>query len=199
MSPSLRRDGPSRPPGRPRLCPVAVHHEMDDADGLPLSSPLPLSPPAVQALIDNQDALPSSESTGGDDDVDMEESDMVIMQNSAPASPSSSLETNENKDDGADGEPPSVGGAPPPSPTSAPTVRSHNKSRPQRRISEAKEVAPPPTEPRQPPCVQPPHRPPLRRPPAPWAVRRARHDAPRRSGRLHAPEAPRTGPVAQRT
>ena len=46
---------------------------MDDADGLPLSSPLPLSPPAVQALIDNQDALPSSESTGGDDDVDMEE------------------------------------------------------------------------------------------------------------------------------
>ena len=48
---------------------------MDDADGLPLSSPLPLSPPAVQALIDNQDALPSSESTGGDDDVDMEESD----------------------------------------------------------------------------------------------------------------------------
>ena len=72
-SPSLRRDGPSRPPGRPRLCPVAVHHEMDDADGLPLSSPLPLSPPAVQALIDNQDAPPSSESTGGDDDVDMEE------------------------------------------------------------------------------------------------------------------------------
>ena len=44
--------------------------------------------------------------------------------------------------------------------------------------------------------VQPPHRPPLRRPPAPWAVRRARHDAPRRSGRLHAPEAPRTGPVS---
>ena len=48
---------------------------MDDADGLPLSSPLPLSPPAVQALIDNQDAPPSSESTGGDVDVDMGESD----------------------------------------------------------------------------------------------------------------------------
>ena len=48
---------------------------MDDADGLPLSSPLPLSPPAVQALIDTHDAPSSSESTGGDDDVDMEESD----------------------------------------------------------------------------------------------------------------------------
>ena len=47
---------------------------MDDED-LPLSSPLPLSPPAVQALIDTHDAPPSSESTGGDDDVDMEESD----------------------------------------------------------------------------------------------------------------------------
>ena len=45
---------------------------MDD-DGLPLSSPLPLSPPAVQALIDTHDAPSSSESTGGDDDVDMEE------------------------------------------------------------------------------------------------------------------------------
>ena len=50
---------------------MAVHHEMDDADGLPLSSPLPLSQPAVQALIDNQDALLSSQSTG---DVEMEES-----------------------------------------------------------------------------------------------------------------------------
>ena len=57
-------------------------------------------------------------------------------------------------------------------------------------------VAAPPHPPLQPPYVQPPHRPPLRRPPAPWAVRRARHDAPRRSGRLHAPEAPRTGPVS---
>ena len=57
-------------------------------------------------------------------------------------------------------------------------------------------VAAPPTASLQPPCVQPPHRPPLRRPPAPWAVRPARHDAPRRSGRLHAPEAPRTGPVS---
>ena len=63
-------------------------------------------------------------------------------------------------------------------------------------ISTSRQVAPPPTEPRQPPYVQPPHRPPLRRPPAPWAVRPARHDAPRRSGRLHAPEAPRTGPVS---
>ena len=53
-----------------RLSPVAVHHKMDD-EGLPLSSPLPLFPPAVQALIDNQDALLSSQSTG---DVEMEES-----------------------------------------------------------------------------------------------------------------------------
>ena len=91
---------------------------MDD-EGLPLSSPLPLSQPAVQALIDNQDALLSSQSTG---DVEMEESHMVIMQNSAPASSSSFLETTEKQDDDADGEPPSVGGAPPPSPTSTPTV-----------------------------------------------------------------------------
>ena len=35
---------------------------MDD-DGLPLSSPLPLSPPAVQASIDNTDAPLSSQST----------------------------------------------------------------------------------------------------------------------------------------
>ena len=48
---------------------------MDDADGLPLSSPLPLSQPAVQALIDNQDALLSSQSTG---DVEMEESHTVL-------------------------------------------------------------------------------------------------------------------------
>ena len=46
-----------------------------DGDGLPLSSPLPLSQPAVQAPIDIPDAPPSSESTGGDADVDMEESD----------------------------------------------------------------------------------------------------------------------------
>ena len=38
---------------------------MDD-EGLPLSSPLPLSQPAVQAPHDNPDAAPSSESTGGD-------------------------------------------------------------------------------------------------------------------------------------
>ena len=47
---------------------------MDD-DGLPLPSLLPLSRPAVQAPIDIPDAPPSSESTGGDADVDMEESD----------------------------------------------------------------------------------------------------------------------------
>ena len=35
---------------------------MDDDEGLPLSSPLPLSPPAVQAPIDNPDAPLSSES-----------------------------------------------------------------------------------------------------------------------------------------
>ena len=67
---------------------------MDD-EGLPLVPPLPLSQPAVQALHDIPDAPPSSESTGGD--IDMEESDMVINVNSAAAS-SSSLETNENKD-----------------------------------------------------------------------------------------------------
>ena len=43
------------------MSPVAVHN-MDD-DGLPLSSPLPLSPPAVQASIDNTDAPLSSQST----------------------------------------------------------------------------------------------------------------------------------------
>ena len=43
--------------------------------GLPLPSPLPLFRPAVQALNDIPDAPPSSESTGGDADVDMEESD----------------------------------------------------------------------------------------------------------------------------
>ena len=91
-----------------------------DGDGLPLSSPLPLSQPAVQAPIDIPDAPPSSESTGGDADVDMEESDMVIMEDSASASSSPSLETNENQDDDADGKPPAVGGAPPPLPTSAP-------------------------------------------------------------------------------
>ena len=41
--------------------------------GLPLSSPLPLFRPAVQALNDIPDAPPSSQSTGGD--IDMEESD----------------------------------------------------------------------------------------------------------------------------
>ena len=49
-----------------------------DGDGLPLSSPLPLSQPAVQAPIDIPDAPPSSESTGGDADVDMEESDTLM-------------------------------------------------------------------------------------------------------------------------
>ena len=43
--------------------------------GLPLPSPLPLFRPAVQAFNDIPDAPPSSESTGGDADVDMEESD----------------------------------------------------------------------------------------------------------------------------
>ena len=41
---------------------------MDDK-GLPLSSPLPLFRPAVQALNDIPDAPPSSESTGGAADV----------------------------------------------------------------------------------------------------------------------------------
>ena len=39
---------------------------MDD-EGLPLVPLLPLSQPAVQALNDNPDAPPSSESTGGDE------------------------------------------------------------------------------------------------------------------------------------
>ena len=43
------------------MSPVAVHN-MDD-DGLPLSSPLPLSPHVVQASIDNTDAPLSSQST----------------------------------------------------------------------------------------------------------------------------------------
>ena len=38
-----------------------------DGDGLPLVPLLPLSQPAVQALNDNPDAPPSSESTGGDE------------------------------------------------------------------------------------------------------------------------------------
>ena len=50
-----------------------------DGDGLPLSSLLPLSQPAVQAPIDIPDAPPSSESTGGDADVDMEESDSLLL------------------------------------------------------------------------------------------------------------------------
>ena len=61
MSPPLRRDGPRDRQGGLALSPVAVHN-MDD-DGLPLSSPLPLSPPAVQASIDNTDAPLSSQST----------------------------------------------------------------------------------------------------------------------------------------
>ena len=63
-----------RPPrdGHPRdrqggLAPVLWPYTTMDDEGLPLSSPLPLSQPAVQAHIDNPDALPSSESTGGDD------------------------------------------------------------------------------------------------------------------------------------
>ena len=55
--------------GRGVLLPYTA---MDD-DGLPLSSPLLLSRPAVQASNENPDAPPSSESTGGD--VEMEESD----------------------------------------------------------------------------------------------------------------------------
>ena len=39
---------------------------MDD-EGPPLSSPLPLSQPAVQTPIDNPDAPPSPESTGADE------------------------------------------------------------------------------------------------------------------------------------
>ena len=89
--------------------PVAVHN-MDD-EGPPLSSPLPLSQPAVQAPIDNPDAPPSPESTGADEGTPA--SDMVIMDDSAPAS-SSFLETNENKDDGTGEEPPSSGGGAPP-------------------------------------------------------------------------------------
>ena len=40
---------------------------MDD-EGLPLSSPLPLSQPAVQAPIENPDAIIPSETTGVDVD-----------------------------------------------------------------------------------------------------------------------------------
>ena len=47
--------------------------------GLPLSSPLPLSRPAVQALNDIPDVPPPSESTGGDNDVHMEESDTTYI------------------------------------------------------------------------------------------------------------------------
>ena len=72
---------------------------MDDAS-LPPVPLLPLSRPAVQALNDNPDALLSPESTGGDTS---QPSDMVIID-SAPASSSSFLETNENKDDPS-GEP----------------------------------------------------------------------------------------------
>ena len=50
----------------------------------------------MQAPHDIPDAPPSSKSTGGD--VEMEESDMVISENSATAF-SSSLETNETQDD----------------------------------------------------------------------------------------------------
>ena len=81
-----------RPPrdGHPRdrqggLAPVLLPYTAMDDDGLPLPSPLLLSQPAVQASHDNPDAPPSSESTGGD--VEMEESDMVISENSATARP----------------------------------------------------------------------------------------------------------------
>ena len=53
--------------------PVLWPYTTTDDEGLPLSSPLPLSQPAVQAPHDNPDAPPSSESTGGD--IHMEESD----------------------------------------------------------------------------------------------------------------------------
>ena len=98
---------------------MAVHHEMDDGD-LPPVPLLPLSRPAAQALNDNPDAPLSPESTGGDGS---QASDMVIIEDSAPASSSSFLETNENKDDTSEAPLPSVGGAPPPSPTPAPTVK----------------------------------------------------------------------------
>ena len=92
---------------------------MDDGD-LPPVPLLPLSRPAAQALNDNPDAPLSPESTGGDGS---QASDMVIIDDSAPASSSSFLETNENKDGDPDEEPPlPVGGAPPPVPTSASTV-----------------------------------------------------------------------------
>ena len=81
---------------------MAVHHEMDDGD-LPPVPLLPLSRPAAQALNDNPDAPLSPESTGGDGS---QASDMVIIVDSAPASSSSFLETNENKDGDKDEEPP---------------------------------------------------------------------------------------------
>ena len=65
MRPSLRRDGPFETARVASPGPVAVHN-MDD-EGPPLSSPLPLSQPAVQAPIDNPDAPPSPESTGADE------------------------------------------------------------------------------------------------------------------------------------
>ena len=99
---------------------MAVHHEMDDGD-LPPVPLLPLSRPAVQALNVNPDASAFPESTG--EDTGSGASHMVIIDDSAPASSSSFLETNENKDDDAGEEPPlPVGGASPPVPTSASTV-----------------------------------------------------------------------------
>ena len=92
---------------------------MDDGD-LPPVPLLPLFRPAAQALNDNPDAPRFPESTGEDTS---QASDMVIIDDSAPASSSSFLETNENKDGDIDEEPPlPVGGAPPPVPTSASTV-----------------------------------------------------------------------------
>ena len=68
--------------GHPRdrqggLALVLLPYTAMDDDGLPLSSPLLLSQPAVQASHDNPDAPPSSESTGGD--VEMESSDSLVF------------------------------------------------------------------------------------------------------------------------
>ena len=69
-SEALRRQG--------GLAPVLLPYTAMDDDGLPLSSPLLLSQPAVQAPHDNPDAPPSSESTGGD--VEMESSDKGMFE-----------------------------------------------------------------------------------------------------------------------
>ena len=59
------------------LVAAAAVHNMDD-DGLPLSSPLPLSQPAVQAPIENPDATIPSETTGAN--VMVRESDRGLSE-----------------------------------------------------------------------------------------------------------------------